>query len=116
MATDNIPEQLFLPHDQKALDGRLHFCKQDPEDIDEHGFAKPISIATTSPTFDEAIADLLEKKLIKQDGRMYSIHRVVQEATNYHDRKDLQDSFNSASKLVYEAFPKHDGSRSLYKK
>ena len=36
---------------------------------------------------------------------MISIHRVVQEATNYHDLQDLQDSFDNAVRLVYEAFP-----------
>jgi hypothetical protein len=40
-----------------------------------------------------------------------SIHRVVQEAVNYHDLHELQQSFNIASRLVYEQFPKmHTGS------
>jgi hypothetical protein len=33
-------------------------------------------------------------------------HRVVQEAMNYHSSEDLQDYFDSAIALVYEAFPK----------
>lgn len=31
---------------------------------------------------------------------------VVQEAMNYHSIEDLQDYFDSASAIVYEAFPK----------
>jgi len=31
---------------------------------------------------------------------------MVQEAMNYHSTQELQDSFDSASALVYEAFPK----------
>ena len=33
-------------------------------------------------------------------------HRVVQEAMNYHSSRDLQECFDSAAALVYEAFPK----------
>ena len=106
--------QLFLPLNQKALDDRLHFCKQDPCHIDDRHQASLFSVATTSPGFDHAVEDLLEKELIKQDGRILSIHRVVQEATSYHDLKDLQGSFDSASQLVYEAFPKQYMNQSLY--
>jgi hypothetical protein len=62
------------------------------------------------------IDELLEKELIKKDRHTLSIHRVVQEAVNYHDVDDLQESFDIASRLVYEQFPKQDLSESsLYK-
>jgi hypothetical protein len=58
------------------------------------------------PALQDAIADLVKLKLIKQEGREFWAHRVVQEAMNYHSVKELQDYFDSASYLVYEAFPK----------
>lgn len=45
-------------------------------------------------------------KLIKQEGREVWAHRVVQEAMNYHSSEDLQEYFDAAVALVYEAFPK----------
>jgi hypothetical protein len=60
--------------------------------------------------------ELVKRKLVKQDGKIYSIHRSVQEAVNYHDVDDLQNSFNIASRLAYEAFPKRQLNESLFKK
>ncbi|KAH0564815.1 hypothetical protein GP486_001804 [Trichoglossum hirsutum] len=116
LSPDVIQVQLFLPQNQRALDGRLQFCKQASKDIGDDHKATNYSLATTSPEFDKAVDDLLQKELIKQDGRNLSIHRVVQEATNYHNKEDLQDSFDSASQLVYEAFPRQILNQSLYKK
>lgn len=64
-----------------------------------------ISALTPTPEFTAAIEELSSRALIKRDNRVYSVHRVVQEAVNYHDEDDLQNSFNIASALVYEAFP-----------
>jgi hypothetical protein len=54
--------------------------------------------------------ELLRFQLIRQEGREIWVHRVVQEAMNYHTFDEFQESFDSASRLVYEAFPKqkHD--------
>jgi hypothetical protein len=103
-----------MPRNQSALEGSLDFCKQDPIHIDNHNQATLYSIITPSSRFETAIIELLDKELVKQDGRVYSIHRVVQEATNYHDVDDLQESFDIASRLVYEAFPKQYMNQSLY--
>ncbi len=73
-------------------------------------------MVTASPEFDQAINNLLESALIKQDGLYYSVHRVVQEATSYHDVKDLQASFDTASKLVNEQFPKRKMNETYYER
>jgi hypothetical protein len=59
---------------------------------------------------------LVKRKLVKEDVNIYSIHRVVQEAVSYHDVDDLQNSFNIASRLAYEAFPKRDLNEQLFRK
>lgn len=88
------------------MNGSLAFCKQEQIDIHRPTRLSIVNALTHSPAFEEAIKELLDRELIKRDNRVYSIHRVVQEATNYHDEEDLQDSFNIASRLTYEAFPK----------
>jgi hypothetical protein len=58
---------------------------------------------------------LLDRDLIKQDvPRFFTIHRVVQEATNYHDIDELQDSFEIASRLVFEQFPNRRKENNLF--
>jgi len=99
--------ELFLPRTQKALDIALSFARQDPVHVDENDRASLFSIITPSEAFDKAINELLDRKLVKQEGRVLSVHRVVQEATNYHDKDDLQKSFAQAARLVYEQFPKY---------
>ena len=96
---------LFLPKNQRALDGRLEFCKQDLDDtkVESQTLANVISIPAK---LDIVIRELLEYKLISQESRVLFCHRVVQEAMNYYDSADLQQCFDSASALVYEAFPK----------
>jgi hypothetical protein len=106
---------LFLPRNQRALDGPLAFCKQDPTYVDSKDRASLYSVVTPSPAFEKAIDELLAKELIRRDRNVLSIHRVVQEAVNYHDVEDLQKSFDVASRLVYEQFPKQVMSESLYK-
>ncbi|KAH7416714.1 hypothetical protein BKA64DRAFT_655866 [Cadophora sp. MPI-SDFR-AT-0126] len=115
LSPDKIPIDLFLPRDQSALDGPLEFCKQDPKDIDDTNRASLFSLITTSPAFDLAIEDLMRRKLITREGRFFKIHRVVQEATNFHSFEDLQKAFNTASRLVFQKFPNRDMNSTLYK-
>jgi hypothetical protein len=112
---DGIQIQLFLPRNQRALDGPLAYCKGDPTYVDSKDRASLYSVITPSPALEEAIKELLAKELIRKDRYVLSIHRVVQEAVNYHDVDDLQESFDIASRLVYEQFPKPVMSESLYK-
>lgn len=53
-----------------------------------------------SPALEAAITELLERGLIRRDNRIISVHRVVQEAMNYHSIEDLQASFDSATRIV----------------
>jgi hypothetical protein len=115
LVLDAIPIDLFLPRNQLALAGILDFCKQKPMHIDANNLASLASVANPSAELERAITELLQRKLIKQDGRMLSIHRVVQEATSYHDVGDLQSSFDAATKLVAEQFPKRKTNESLFK-
>jgi hypothetical protein len=96
---------LFLPKNQHALDGKLAWCKQNQNEIgdDESALANVIS---TPAALTEAIEELKKFKLIRMEGRELWAHRVVQEAVNYQEKQDLQESFNAAALLVYEAFPK----------
>lgn len=113
---DRIPIDLFLPRDQSALDGPLEFCKQDAADIDQNNKATLFSLITASPGFNDAIEDLRSRELIVQDNRYFSIHRVVQEAINFHSVGDLQDSFDTATRLVFQQFPNRKLNETLYKK
>lgn len=58
-----------------------------------------------SQALEEAINELLEKGLIRKDQRNISVHRVVQEAMNYHSMEDLQASFDAAVRIVRYSFP-----------
>ena len=59
--------------------------------------------------------DALSKaKLIKREGRTINVHRVVQEAMNYQNQEDLQESYDAAVGLVAEAFPKRQHGISLF--
>jgi hypothetical protein len=109
-----MPTQLFLPRNQRALDGPLAFCKKESVYIDDKDRASLYSIVTPSPEFEKAVDELLAKQLIKKERQSMSIHRVVQEAVSYHDVEDLQQSFDTASRLVYEQFPRQLTGESLY--
>lgn len=78
--------------------------------MDDRSQAALSSIVTPPPALRAAIEELVRAQLIRQEGRELWVHRVVQEAMNYHSIEELQESFDSASRLVYEAFPKqlHD--------
>jgi len=106
LSPDAMLIDLFLPRKQSALDGKLAFCKQNPGLLDDKSQATLSSIITPPPALRNAIEELLKKSLIKREGRILTVHRVVQEAMNYHSLQDLQASLDSAVALVYEAFPK----------
>jgi hypothetical protein len=56
-------------------------------------------------------------ELIMQHGDdLYAIHRIVQEALNFHDIDELQDRFDIASRLVFEQFPNRRKTDNLYSK
>jgi hypothetical protein len=78
--------------------------------VDDKSQAALSSIVKPSAALRAAIDELLNFQLIRQEGRELWVHRVVQEAMNYHSLEELQESFDSTSRLVYEAFPKqmHD--------
>jgi hypothetical protein len=104
--TDGILIDLFLPRNQKALDGRLAFCKQITQRMEDADSNTALSsVITPPPLLRKAIDELVNFKLIKQEGRELWAHRVVQEAMNYHSSEDLQEYFDAAVALVYEAFP-----------
>lgn len=107
---------MFLPESQGILDGPLEFCKQDAKHINEHNRASLADVINPSPEFQNVIQELVVRALIKQDGRNFAIHRVVQEATNFYDVIDLQVSFNAAASLVWYQFPRRAMDESLYSK
>lgn len=90
---DNILIETFLPRNQSALTGALSFCRQDPIHIRDKGKATLASVVTPSLGFDKALGELLKKELIKQDGRVLSIHRVVQEAVNVSIAVNIRDIY-----------------------
>jgi hypothetical protein len=97
---------LFLPKNQRALDGKLSWCKQNQDDLGKEDESALANVITTPAALTKAIDELHKWKLISKEGRELKAHRVVQEAVNYQERQDMQDSFNAAAHLVYEAFPK----------
>ena len=72
------------------------------------GFVDP------TPELRNALDELASREILKQDGRILAVHRVIRDAINHHSKDDLQDSFNSAVSLVYEAFPKRTHENSLH--
>jgi len=52
------------------------------------------------PPLEAALVELLKYRLIRRDERIISVHRVVQEAMNYHTIEDLQASFDAAVSIV----------------
>lgn len=102
---DNMLTELFLPRNQNALSGKLAFCKQPNVHTDRSGNSiVPLSsILQPTPALQAALNELESTALIRRDHRVVSVHRVVQEAMNYHSQQDLQESFDCAVALVYEA-------------
>jgi hypothetical protein len=66
------------------------------------------------PALQNALDELLSRRLMKRDGRTLTINREVQEAMNYYSSEDLQHSFDSAVQLVAEAFPERLDIGSLF--
>ncbi|KAI9817882.1 MAG: hypothetical protein M1827_001001 [Pycnora praestabilis] len=110
LSPDVIQLDLFLPKDQGILNTTLEFCKQD---IGESGPRTLSTVVNASKALQDAIRELLDANLIRREGRVINVHRVVQEAFNYLSEEELQDAFNSAVHIVYEAFPKQVNGRPL---
>jgi hypothetical protein len=111
LAPDAMPLALFLPSDQSRLDGRLEFCKRGVSDESQPMVAAAVD---PSPAMEAALEELQRANLIYRNGRDLVIHRVTQEEMGFHCIKDLEESFDAASQLVYEAFPKQDQGRSMF--
>lgn len=60
------------------------------------------SIVNITPALSAALDELRTANLIQWDHRIISVHRVVQEAMNYHSIEDLQASFDAAVRIVNE--------------
>lgn len=58
------------------------------------------------PSLDATILELLEKRFIRKDDKTISVHRVVQEAMDYHSIEDLQESFGAAVQIA--SYSLHD--------
>jgi hypothetical protein len=105
LAPEGIQEDLLLPRDQTVLRGKLEFCMMNPNAREADHIALS-SVAAPSPNLQDVIRELSNAKLIDVDNRTLTVHRVIQEAMNYQNFADLQESFDAAVRVVYEAFPK----------
>ncbi|KAG4441818.1 hypothetical protein IFR05_002682 [Cadophora sp. M221] len=112
LSPDAVPMRLFLPTNQSALGERLTFCRKDVGDLNSR--TSFVNIIKPSAELERVVQELLDRSLINQDNQILSIHREVQEAVNYHDQEDLQKSFEAASRLVFEQFPKREKDETLY--
>jgi hypothetical protein len=100
-----------VPKTQATLDGSLSFCKEEIIDVHQH-----LTHAINEPSlaFRKAIQQLLDLDLVKQEApKLYAVHRIVQEALNFHDVDELQDRFEIASRLVFDKFPSRRRDESL---
>jgi NB-ARC domain len=113
LAPDGIQLDLFLPRNQRILQGRLEFCMTSPTG-QEDSHAALSNVIDPPPGLQKVIDELLEAKLIRFDNRIFSIHRVIQEALNFRDFAELQDSFDAAVCLLFEAFPKQESGDPLH--
>ena len=95
---------VFQPRDQAVLTPFTEFCRRESTSSTQMG-----------PGLRKAVAELLEASLIKREGRILTIHRVVQEAFFYVNKDEYATSFNSAVRLINEAFPKQVNGRPLHK-
>ena len=104
LSPDVTQDALFNPKDQGTLSPMLDFCKQEQR-----------RLGTLSPELLEVIKELQQAALIKREGRILSIHRVVQEAFYYLLTGERQAAFEAAVRLVNEAFPKQIHGRPFHK-
>jgi len=86
------------------LDGKLAFAKQEfPQYVNEQNREAALtSIVNITPALSAALDELRTANLIQWDHRVISMHRVVQEAMNYHSIEDLQTSLDAAVRIVNE--------------
>ena len=94
---------VFQPKDQTVLMPFTEFLRR------ETG-----STAQSSAGLREAMTELINGSLIKREGRILTIHRVVQEAFFYVNKAEHAASFYAAVRLIYEAFPKQVKGRPLH--
>jgi hypothetical protein len=113
LAPDNIQVDLFLPSNQQRLQGRLEFCMSKPGALEQPRAALS-NLIDPPERLQSVIDELSDAKLIIVDNRSFSIHRVIQEALHYQNFEELQDSFDAAVNLVYEAFPKQESGDPLH--
>jgi hypothetical protein len=94
-----------------VLNGKLAFCKQQPNLVDDEHITLTNVLAPTQ-ALEEALAALVKAELIQREGRAIFVHLVVQEAMNYY--QDLQESYDAAVRIVDEAFPKRRYGNALF--
>ena len=95
--------EIFNPKNQSILSPFLDFCRQDVR-----------RIATLSPGLQAAIKELVDAELLRREGRILSVHRVVQEAFFHIMTATRQAAFDAAVRLIHEAFPKQINGRPLH--
>jgi hypothetical protein len=86
------------------LDGKLAFAKQEfPHYVNKQKREAALtSIVNITPALSAALDELRTANLIQWDHRVISVHRVVQEAMNYHSIEDLQTSLDAAVSIANE--------------
>lgn len=111
LSPDETLIDLFLPSDQSKLTEKLDFCRTGSGDL----VTRPTIQTVISPSaaLQNALDELRESGFISRAGRLWRIHREVQEAVNYREVKDLKDSFDAVINLLYDAFPKQEGGRPM---
>ena len=95
--------EIFNPKDQSILSSFLGFCRQETR-----------KIATLPADLQAAIKELSNAELLKREGRILSVHRVVQEAFFHIVTDTRQAAFDAAVRLVCEAFPRQINGRPLH--
>lgn len=94
---------VFMPRSQSVITEFLAFCRQPSQ-----------ASLTLTVEARAALKELLDASLIRQEGRIISVHRVVQEAFFYVNKTERQDAFTAAARLIYDAFPKQINGRPLH--
>ena len=103
LSPDATPLNTFLPRNQDALTEFLAFCKQETW-----------RMANLTPQFREVLDELIAASLVKREGQILIVHRVVQEAFLYVSWEKRQDAFRAGACLMFEAFPRQINGRSLH--
>ena len=103
LSPDTTYVDVFQPKNQSVLTPYTEFLRR------ETG-----SVAQSSQSFRDAMAQLVDAGLIKRDGRILTIHRVVQEAFFFVNKAEHTESFFAVVRLVYDAFPKQYKGRPLH--